>query len=347
MNTVGKKRISIALATYNGERYIKALLDSINAQTVLPDEIVVSDDNSSDNTVAIIKAFAQQVGFKVVVIENAHNIGVFENFINAFVHCSHEFIAYCDQDDVWKENKLEACIRSFDERTSLVIHRSRVVAEDLSDMGFSIPAIAKKNRWSAPVYGDLIVGHGHQMMFTKPVFDLLKLIKTYDINNTLSSFDLLIGYVAGMIGDINIINEDLMLFRRHASSTSQLGKNIEQGTITKKLLADRARMNDFSRYSKAILFCIASSNEISEVIVEKYLENLKDRSIIYSLCSSIYTSERYFLRIKSLAKLSYLYLMKSFKPNYPNIKLSKFLIYFTISIFSIDRLLLILKMIKK
>jgi len=343
----GKKRISIALATYNGERYIKALLDSINAQTLLPDEIVVSDDNSSDNTIAIINAFARQVGFRVVVLENPHNIGVFKNFINAFEHCSYELIAYCDQDDVWNEDKLEVCSSSFDERTSLVIHRSRVVAEDLSDMGFSIPAIAEKTRWTAPVYGDLIVGHGHQMMFIKSVVDLMKLIKIYDINNTLSSFDLLIGYVSGMIGDINIINEELMLFRRHASSTSQLGKNIQQGLITNKVLADRARVNSFSSYSKAILSCVASSNEISEVIVENYLENLKDRTAIYSLCSSIYTNERCFLRIKSLADLLSLYWMKPLKPNYPAIKLSKFLIYFTISIFSMDRVLLLLKMMKK
>ena len=102
--------VSVALATYNGERYIDELLDSLAAQRLLPDELVVCDDRSSDGTVAKVQAFAARAPFDVRLEVNERNLGPTKNFELAISRCEGEFITMCDQDDVWYPSKLEASV---------------------------------------------------------------------------------------------------------------------------------------------------------------------------------------------------------------------------------------------
>ena len=101
--------VSIALATYNGELYISEQLDSIANQTKLPDELVVSDDNSTDSTLDIVNEFARRVAFPVKVSINKERLGSTRNFEVAICACSGDIIFLCDQDDIWYSDKI-ACI---------------------------------------------------------------------------------------------------------------------------------------------------------------------------------------------------------------------------------------------
>lgn len=98
--------ISIALCTYNGARFLRTQLDSINAQSRLPDELVVCDDGSSDGTIEILKNFSTQAKFPVRIYENEKNLGVVANFLKAIALCNGELIALADQDDIWNPDKL-------------------------------------------------------------------------------------------------------------------------------------------------------------------------------------------------------------------------------------------------
>lgn len=105
------KSISVAMCTYNGEKYLAEQLQSIAAQTRLPSELVICDDRSTDTTVAIIKDFAATAPFEVRLIENPQNIGsakkgVTRNFENVSRLCCGDLIAFCDQDDIWLPQKL-------------------------------------------------------------------------------------------------------------------------------------------------------------------------------------------------------------------------------------------------
>jgi glycosyltransferase involved in cell wall biosynthesis len=102
-----QNRISVAMCTYNGERFLAAQLASIAKQTRLPDELVVHDDKSSDNTVAILQEFAQSARFPVRIIENPRNLGYVQNFEAAIRNCDADLIALADQDDVWYPTRLE------------------------------------------------------------------------------------------------------------------------------------------------------------------------------------------------------------------------------------------------
>ncbi|MEY4711793.1 MAG: hypothetical protein RIS88_1243 [Pseudomonadota bacterium] len=99
--------VSIALCTYNGERFLDLQLQSLLAQTVQPEELVVCDDASSDRSLEIVEAFARQAPFPVRVWRNSQNLGYVRNFEQAIGHCSQDLVFLCDQDDLWDPRKIE------------------------------------------------------------------------------------------------------------------------------------------------------------------------------------------------------------------------------------------------
>lgn len=100
-------RISVAMCTYNGGRYLETQLESIASQSRLPCELVVCDDHSTDDTLTILKRFSAQAPFPVHVIQNGLRLGSTRNFDQAIGLARGEFIALCDQDDRWLPAKLE------------------------------------------------------------------------------------------------------------------------------------------------------------------------------------------------------------------------------------------------
>jgi glycosyltransferase involved in cell wall biosynthesis len=99
-------KLSIAMATYNGARYLQEQLDSIAAQQRLPDELVVCDDASTDETVEILERFAERAPFPVHVHRNERNLGYVANFGKALSLASGDLVFLADQDDVWFPQKL-------------------------------------------------------------------------------------------------------------------------------------------------------------------------------------------------------------------------------------------------
>lgn len=100
-------RISVALATYNGEKYLPEQLASIAAQTRRPDEIVVGDDQSSDGTEELLRRFGHDIGIAIRFTRNPVRLGSSANFGAVLERCQGDVIFLCDQDDVWAPNKVE------------------------------------------------------------------------------------------------------------------------------------------------------------------------------------------------------------------------------------------------
>lgn len=114
----------MALATFNGQRFLRAQLDSLAQQAAPPAELVVADDCSSDDTVAIVRSFAQSAPFPVRIIENKSQLGYRSNFMQAAAACSSELIAFCDQDDLWAPNKLSVMQEAFLDRSVLLAYHN-------------------------------------------------------------------------------------------------------------------------------------------------------------------------------------------------------------------------------
>ena len=102
-------RIAIAMCTYNGQAYLAKQLDSFLSQTRLPDQIVICDDRSTDDSVLICQAFADRacsMGVEVSVQVNAENLGYVRNFERALGLCKADLLFLSDQDDVWHREKI-------------------------------------------------------------------------------------------------------------------------------------------------------------------------------------------------------------------------------------------------
>src|SRR4051794_34105932 len=109
-------RISVVLTTYNGSRFLREQLESVVAQTRPPDELVARDDGSDDETPAILEEFADRAHFPVRLELGTSRLGSTPSFERALGLCTGDVVALCDQDDVWRRDKLEVLHRVFSER---------------------------------------------------------------------------------------------------------------------------------------------------------------------------------------------------------------------------------------
>lgn len=140
-------KISIALCTYNGGKYLRQQLDSIGAQTRLPDELIVCDDHSHDDTEEIVNDFIKKAQFPVRLFINEINLGSSKNFEKAINLCNGNIIALSDQDDIWYQEKLALIESIFLENpeVGLVFGDADVVDQNTKPMGYSL--------WRSTLFG--------------------------------------------------------------------------------------------------------------------------------------------------------------------------------------------------
>jgi glycosyltransferase involved in cell wall biosynthesis len=126
-----KRTVGVVMAAYNGERFIEEQLQSILDQTLRPNRIVITDDASTDGTSEIVRRHARQ-NPSIVFFPNDRNIGYVKNFEKGISLCDADFIALSDQDDIWKPEKLEACVDALSSspEAGLCYHNSHLIYED-------------------------------------------------------------------------------------------------------------------------------------------------------------------------------------------------------------------------
>lgn len=113
-NPGGSGRVSVVLATFDGERYLQQQLDSLRQQWRAPDELIVVDDGSTDRTLEIVRAFAEQAPFRVVVMDRPEHRGTNETFGEAISLATGDIIVTCDQDDRWYPDKISFLVESLE-----------------------------------------------------------------------------------------------------------------------------------------------------------------------------------------------------------------------------------------
>ena len=207
-------RCSIAMATYNGEKYIKEQIDSILKNMNELDELVISDDGSSDDTIEIIKSYDD----KRIKLINGPKKGVKQNFANAIKNCNGKYIFLTDQDDIWEKNKIEIVLNTFESyNCSLVIHDCIVVNNNMEIMEQSFYNLrnSKKGIIKNIIKNSYI---GCCMCFKS---ELKKVI--LPIPNDIEMHDQWIGILAEKKGNGSIfINDKLIRYRRHDNNVSKM-----------------------------------------------------------------------------------------------------------------------------
>lgn len=268
--------VSVAMTTYNGERFLREQLDSIYSQTKVPDEVVVCDDNSSDGTVAILEEYKKKYGLKYYV--NNPGLGVNENFFKAISLCQSDYIALSDQDDVWLPNKIEV---TYNKLVEIDDGKPSVVSSLCNDIDAEGNLIQKKND-IADSYGYaatlLTIGHsqGCSLMMNRQLADLVINMKDSDIRIKNIMFDIFISFTSAIVGNKYNLGKRLMLYRHHNNNV--VGK-INKGSYSfrgKLLLRDKyvGFIPDSRFASIQLMYDLYASSDISNEKVVVFLKKL-------------------------------------------------------------------------
>jgi glycosyltransferase involved in cell wall biosynthesis len=215
--------ISIAMATYNGAKYIREQLDDLAAQTRAPAELVVCDDQSSDNTFAIVEDFAASAPFPVHIHRNSERLGFRANFMKCAGLCSSDLIAFCDQDDHWDLRKLETLAAPFaNEEVLLAYHNARVVDGKGRTLGLVFPS-RKRQSTTPPLEGrPWFFPMGFTQMFRRSLTafdDLWSASCDHDEEGQPLAHDRWYFFLAGGLGSVEYVPALLANYRQHGTNT--------------------------------------------------------------------------------------------------------------------------------
>lgn len=210
-----KKKVSVVMCTYNGERFLREQLDSIVNQTYPIYELLIRDDLSTDATWDILEEFEAEYSF-VKVLRNKKNLGIAENFKQVFYLATGDYIFVSDQDDIWFNNKIEYMLNAIGDNW-LVTSASYPISEIYSESIFGILNSAVPNNFFLPLRYVALQAtlSGHDMLFRK---DLLSYIPESFWKCFWYDFSLTI--VAIGLNKITYLDEYLTIWRRHITAAT-------------------------------------------------------------------------------------------------------------------------------
>ena len=215
---------SVAMATFNGEPYLEQQLQSIAHQTETPDELVVSDDGSSDKTAHIVEQFAKNVSFSVHLTRNKRNVGYAQNFLNAIQMCRGELVFISDQDDVWLPDKIKKVSEYHKSADSplLTINDQLIVDQDLTPTGITtLQRLTARRQQSQFVHGCCTAFSRSFIPFLSPLPEGL-------------AHDDWLHTITECIQVRRIIRTPLQLYRRHIDTTTASEANALTGFQQKR-----------------------------------------------------------------------------------------------------------------
>jgi len=277
-------KISVAMCTYNGADFLPAQLESIAAQSRKPDEIVVCDDGSTDETRALLERFATESAVPVSLHLNEKNLGSVKNFEKAIGLCNGEVIALSDQDDVWRRDKLELIEKAFNKSSiGLFFSDAELVDETLkplnrrmwTEIGFDDQK--KKLLRNGRALEVLVTGWtvtGATMAFRSkfaniclPVPDGIAMIH-----------DGWIALTIGAVADVVAIDEPLIQYRQH--ERQQIGAPARVETETESHGLERFETAFKRRNSSADLYKILETLEERLLAFAGYYDTRKALSFV-------------------------------------------------------------------
>jgi glycosyltransferase involved in cell wall biosynthesis len=251
--------VSVVVATYNGERFLPLQLDSLLRQTRRPDEIVISDDNSSDGTMRIVEAFAATSPVPTRILRNVPGLGFGDNFLAAAQTATSDVIAFCDQDDVWHPEKLERCMAAFAApAVTLVTHRARLIDSDGNPIGAFDQGITQSVTRPPLSYDLWGTFFGFSILCRRDILTVSRDVarfRDYIDPTKRIAHDRWVTFLAQVLGNVVALDARLVDYRQHQTNLYGAGK-------TKGASEDRARL-----VAKAADY-LAATRRMAEIIDE-------------------------------------------------------------------------------
>ena len=232
-----KPFVSIALATYNGERFLAEQLESLVNQTYPKLEIIVSDDGSTDKTVSILERYAA-IHPQIRIYQNTGKSGVTNNFQHAIRHCEGVFIALADQDDIWLPGKIEQLVNGIG-TASLIYHDSLLIDE--AGRSLQTTAVDKGYTGNDPVVFLLKnIVSGHACLFKR---ELLEEALPFP---AAICHDWWLAAVAADNDGIKFLPEVLVHYRQHSENASDF---LNKKSLNSSRTARELYLRDLSRFA--------------------------------------------------------------------------------------------------
>ena len=314
------KMISVAMASYNGEKYIKKQLDSILAQTRSVDEIIIVDDQSTDHTREVVEEYIKNhPEMKFVFSVNEKNQGYKRNFKIALSKCRGDYIFLCDQDDIWMPNKVEKMTDIMEKHPNIQVLASSFSFIDGEDNPFEIEQVkglSNNNLLRMNVEANALVQVTFETLLTQNSFQGCALVVTKALNEKFQKnftedlfHDWLLNLFAAEVNGMYFINKPLFLYRIHEKNT--IGINEQEHFSNKERAKKRNELKTrvlFAQYPLKTLKTLEKNDP-------DLIKNQPD----YRQRMDFYQNHIQYLTNRNIVKL----FLQNFSPYYKGIKTRK------------------------
>ena len=230
--------VAVVVATYNGATYLRQQLESIVQQTYKPSQIIIVDDDSLDDTIAIARAFAAAHP-EVMVVQNGTRLGYIKNFEKGMLLANASYVALSDQDDIWMPNKLETLLANIGDQM-LAYSDSELIDANGQLLNQKMSSIKNQLAYHTPImYAIGAWAPGHAMLLKKELVDKAAPFPA------LVTHDFWLGFVATCYSRVVYVNEPLVHYRQHTQNAigADTTKNKTASlTMAQKKQKARARM---------------------------------------------------------------------------------------------------------
>lgn len=242
--------VSVVMATYNGEDYIVKQLETIRKQSQMPEEVIICDDCSMDNTVNIIKNYIKHHSLDGwYVYSNQDNLGFYDNFFKAISFAKGDTIYLADQDDLWDLRKIETIEKLYRENPKYVMIESnyKYIDSDDNEIPKKINYHGKgKIQGVAPLTTQdmcKFAGSGFTMSFQRIVYDTAVKEGFVEMKELFHFHDVLLGIVAAALGECCMVTSIIDKHRLHSQNATQRKNSVHFVDRTKQkqidLVSDR------------------------------------------------------------------------------------------------------------
>jgi len=239
---MNKIQLSVAMCTYNGATFLEEQLNSIATQTRLPDELIVCDDASTDETCQILEKFAQRAPFAVEIHRNRQSLQVTKNFEKALHLCKGDILFLCDQDDLWRSDKVEKMVGVFEANPNaqvvysdaeLINERAELIGQRQWDILRLYPTQLKQ--WKSGLATDLMLG-GNRVTGCMVAVRKQFVEKLMPFPTAISGciHDGWIGFVGSVLDVIQLCEEPLTMYRQHENQQIGIRTNEDVEPVSLK-----------------------------------------------------------------------------------------------------------------
>lgn len=289
-------RISIVMAVYNGEKYLKEQIDSLVLSSYTDWTLEICDDGSKDGTVSIGREYEKQYPGKIRVHENRKNLGVTKNFLEGARRAEGEYIMFCDQDDVWLPDKISKTYQymkkmehKYGTGPVAVFTDAKVVDQKLNGLE---PSFHKSNRLDCKKLDLPQILMENKLIGCTIMFNGALKEKLENLPDEARVHDWWIALIAAAFGKIGYLNEATLLYRQHENNVIG-GQNF--------ISYMKSRITSLGNQKRALSKTQAQARNFYDLFCGELPENQKE--VLYEFASL--GQKNWFTRRKRMIKYGF------------------------------------------